>query len=130
MNQLYDKMWLFYNFFQPVMRLKEKELSPQEGSYKVKHRYDSAQTPLQRLCKTEAILSLAQDRGTREKLAALRDVTNPRQLRKEVYQLLDEVLTLAKQDTAPQPQTIAEQLLEQIQRTKKGELVPVTLSND
>ncbi len=23
-NQLYEKMWLYYNFFQPVMRLREK----------------------------------------------------------------------------------------------------------
>jgi len=24
LNQLYDEMWLYYNFFQPVMRLREK----------------------------------------------------------------------------------------------------------
>ena len=28
LNQLYDKMWLYYNFFQPVMRLSEKVFIP------------------------------------------------------------------------------------------------------
>jgi hypothetical protein len=31
LNQLYDKMWLFYNFFQPVMRLAEKEVISEAG---------------------------------------------------------------------------------------------------
>ena len=26
LNQLYDRMWLYYNFFQPVMRLSEKTI--------------------------------------------------------------------------------------------------------
>ena len=31
-NQLYDKMWLYYNLFQPVMRQKEKIYCPaQDG---------------------------------------------------------------------------------------------------
>ncbi len=25
LDTLYDKMWLYYNFFQPVLRLQEKE---------------------------------------------------------------------------------------------------------
>jgi hypothetical protein len=28
LNQLYDKLWLCHNFFQPVMRLKEKVTDP------------------------------------------------------------------------------------------------------
>jgi len=29
LNQLYKHMWLYFNFFQPVMRLKEKMVVPQ-----------------------------------------------------------------------------------------------------
>jgi transposase InsO family protein len=91
LNELYDKMWLYYNFFQPVMRLKEKQALVQaDGTYKVKHRYDIAQTPFERLCATEAI-----SQETKVKLTALRDRTNPRQLRREIYHLLDELLNMA-----------------------------------
>lgn len=30
MNLLYDHMWVYYNLFQPVMRLEEKQILPQE----------------------------------------------------------------------------------------------------
>jgi hypothetical protein len=33
LNQLYDLMWLYYNFFQPVMRLQEKTVIPQPGRH-------------------------------------------------------------------------------------------------
>jgi hypothetical protein len=56
LNLLYDKMWLYYNFFQPVMHLAEKTVIPVEGrSARVKRRYDQAQTPFDRLCATNAI---------------------------------------------------------------------------
>ena len=55
-NQLYDKMWLYYNFFQPVMRLTEKTWIREEGQpSRVKRRYDQARTPFDRLCATKAI---------------------------------------------------------------------------
>jgi hypothetical protein len=31
LNQLYDKMWLYYNLFQPVMHLAEKEVIREDG---------------------------------------------------------------------------------------------------
>ncbi len=31
LNHLYDKLWLYYNFFQPVMRLSQKTITPLEG---------------------------------------------------------------------------------------------------
>jgi hypothetical protein len=90
LNALYDKMWLYYNFFQPVMRLTEKTVIPADGcSTRIKRRYDQAQTPFDRLCTTNAIS--IQDR---RKLQALRDQTNPRQLRCEIYDLLDYLFTL------------------------------------
>jgi len=94
MNFLYDQMWVYYNLFQPVMRLAQKQILPQEsGVYKVKHKYDTAQTPFQRLGNTTAIIQ-----ENKEKLTTLRDRTNPRQLRKEIYGLLDDLLATGHDD--------------------------------
>jgi hypothetical protein len=89
-NQLYDRMWVYYNLFQPVMHLAEKEIIQQEGKFvKVKRRYDQARTPFDRLCATDAILP-----EHREQLEALRDRTNPRQLRQEIYDAIDLIFSL------------------------------------
>lgn len=90
-NQLYDKMWVYYNLFQPVIRLKEKLLQPaaQGQPTRVKRRYDQARTPFDRLCATNA---LSQERQAL--LKALREQTNPRQLRHEIYALIDYVFSL------------------------------------
>jgi len=41
-NQLYDKVWVYYNLLQPVMRLAEKIVTPVEGQLaRVKRRYDA-----------------------------------------------------------------------------------------
>ena len=124
-NQLYEKMWLYYNFFQPVMRLKEKTTSPlppAEGQpSRFKRRFDSARTPFHRLCETDAISE--QDK---RKLQALRDQTNPRQLRREIYHLLDEIFLLP--GAVPgQPEDVYETLFAPIEN-QKGEGIPVTLS--
>lgn len=89
-NQLYDKMWVYYNLLQPVMRLAEKIVTPVEGQLaRVKRRYDQARTPFDRLCETTAI---TQER--REQLEALRDQTNPRQLRQEIYDQIEYIFSL------------------------------------
>jgi len=79
MNRLYEKMWLYYNFFQPVMHLQEKI---HQGDHVVRH-WDQAQTPYERLLAT-GILSHEQQR----QLQALYDQTHPMVLRKEIYHLL------------------------------------------
>jgi hypothetical protein len=80
-NRLYDKMWIYYNLFQPVMHLVEKEIVREEGqATRVRRRHDKARTPFERLCETEAILP-----NHREQLEALRDSINPRRLRSEIY---------------------------------------------
>ena len=90
LNLLYDKMRLYYNLFQPVMHLTEKIIIPvEERPTRVKRRYDQAQTPFDRLCATHAI-----SHEDRHRLQALRDQTNPRQLRQEIYDLLDHLFTL------------------------------------
>jgi hypothetical protein len=88
-NQLYDRLWVYYNLFQPVMRLTEKSFSQETQSARVKRRYDRASTPFDRLCATTAI---SQER--REQLKALRDCTNPRRLRQEIQDLVDRLLSL------------------------------------
>jgi len=90
-NHLYDRMWLYYNFFQPVMRLTEKIVIPGDDGQpaRIKHRYDDARTPFDRLCATDAITQ-----EHREQLEALRDQTNPRQLRQEIYDWIDYIFSL------------------------------------
>ena len=97
MNQIYDKMWLYYNFFLPVLRLKSKELLGPPGSLnKIKRHYDVAQTPFERLCAAHVLSSPQQIR-----LELLRKNTNPRQLHREIEALLDQLrcLPIAVQGT-------------------------------
>jgi len=90
LNRLYDRMWLYYNLFQPVMRLTEKIfLAPDHPLPRVKRRYQAARTPFDRLCATDVLLP-----EHRQQLEALRDRTNPRQLRQEIYQLIDDLFAL------------------------------------
>jgi len=90
LNQLYDKTWLYYNLFQPVMHLTQKVVTPVEGQFAhVLRKYDQAQTPFDRLCATDAISD-----ADRQRLQALRLQTNPRQLRQEIYALRDRLFTL------------------------------------
>jgi hypothetical protein len=78
-NVLYERMWLYYNFFQPVMHLTEKEILQDH----VLRRWDQAQTPYQRL-KATGTLSAEQE----AQLQTLYLQTNPLLLRQEIYRLL------------------------------------------
>jgi hypothetical protein len=89
-NRLYDKMWIYYNLFQPVMHLVEKEIVREEDqATRVRRRHDKARTPFDRLCETEAILP-----AHREQLEALRDSINPRRLRSEIHDDITHILDL------------------------------------
>ncbi len=91
LNLLYDKMWLYYNLFQPVMRLCEKTSTVNEdGSLHVKRRHDEAQTPFDRLCATSAISP-----ERRAELSRRRDSTNPRHLRQEIEDGLAQLLAMS-----------------------------------
>jgi len=79
MNVLYEKMWLYYNFFQPVMHLEEKVC---QGERVVRH-WDQAQTPYQRLLTTGVLVSDQQ-----APLQALYAQTNPLALHREISRLL------------------------------------------
>jgi hypothetical protein len=79
MNTLYEKMWLYYNFFQPVMHLQEKIC---QQDHVVRH-WDQAQTPYERLLATG---TLSHDQQAH--LQALYERTNPMVLRKQIYRQL------------------------------------------
>jgi hypothetical protein len=90
LNHLYNRMWMYYNFFQPVMRLTEKTWLPKDGeATRVKRRYDQARTPFDRLCATNAI-----SQEQKEQLQALRVEVNPRQLCREIHDLIDYIFSL------------------------------------
>jgi hypothetical protein len=87
---LYEKLWLFYNLFQPVMRLQEKSFVRVEGQpTQVKRRFDAARTPFERLCATKVLTP-----ETEQHLRDLRDQTNPRRLRQEILTLRDRIFSL------------------------------------
>ncbi len=76
LNKLYTRLWLYFNFFQPVMHLAHKHWDGQ----RVVRVHDRARTPFDRMIQA-GVLPAAQ---TRE-LAALRDSCNPRRLRDELW---------------------------------------------
>jgi hypothetical protein len=79
-NALYERMWIYYNLFQPVMHLAKKEVV--DG--KIRRKWDQAQTPYQRM-RASGVLSTEQQ----ERLQTLYEQTNPLLLRDEIYECLD-----------------------------------------
>lgn len=87
---LYEKLWLYHNFFQPVMRLQEKEyVSPLQ----YRRKYDQAKTPFERL-KEKNILKV----NTQLRLESLRYQTNPIALRNQIDGLISRLLSLPPLD--------------------------------
>jgi hypothetical protein len=98
LNTLYDQMWLYYNFFQPVLHLVEKTVDPTTPT-RLRRRWDDAQPPFDRLCAT-TVLSAAR----RADLEALRARTNPRPLRRDLYAGISRVLALRRPTLVPPPE--------------------------
>lgn len=76
LNLLYEQLWLYYNFFQPVLHLLTKE----RQADRVIRKWDDAQTPYQRLVATGEL-----DATKQAHFDTLYAGTNPRQLRREIY---------------------------------------------
>jgi hypothetical protein len=85
LNQIYDRVWLYFNFFQPVMRQTFKAY--EDG--KVVRKHEDVRTPFQRLCALGAI-----DEARQRDLRALYDRTDPLLLREEIDGLLDQLFRL------------------------------------
>lgn len=78
-NRLYDDLWVYYNLFQPVLHLVEKEVVGE----RVRRKWDEATTPYERLRATGVL-----NQEAAERLAALHATTNPRQLRRAIYEAI------------------------------------------
>jgi hypothetical protein len=87
LHRLYDQLWLYHNFFQPVMRLKEKIALP--NTLHSKRLYDVAQTPFDRLCASGILAAPRQ-----HQLAALRNATNPCVVRRTIEALTSQLFGL------------------------------------
>jgi hypothetical protein len=86
LRQLQEQLWLYHNFFQPVMRLQAKEyVTPLQYHRK----YDQAKTPFDRL-KAHHIL----DANVQIQLETLRNQTNPLALRSQIDGLISHLLSL------------------------------------
>lgn len=95
---LYDDLWTFYNLFQPVMHLADKTFV--DG--RVRRRWDQAQTPYQRLLATDV---LTDDAATA--LQHRYHMTNPRRLRTQIYQQLDQVWRSVSAPTGADTESVA-----------------------
>jgi hypothetical protein len=90
LNELYDLMWLYHNFFQPVMRVTEKTVVVEQGQpTRIRRRYDRARTPFDRLCDMKVLSPDVQ-----AQLTTLRQQTNPRQLLAQIEAQLDYLFSL------------------------------------
>jgi len=82
LDNIYDLLWVYNNLFQPVLHLVGKEVV--DG--KLHRKWDQAQTPYQRLL-SSGVLSPKQE----VRLASLYTGNNPRQLRKAIYQAVEQL---------------------------------------
>ena len=80
LNALYDQMWTYYNLFQPVLHLVGKAVV--DG--RLKRRWDRACTPYDRVLDSGVLGSQQQ-----ALLAVTYTQTNPRRLRRQIYQDLE-----------------------------------------
>ncbi len=88
LNQVYEKLGFYHNFFLPVMRQKEKHYT-KDHSTPPKKKHDQARTPFDRLCETKQLPPVEID-----ELRTLRDATNPVILRNEIEEMLQKLFKL------------------------------------
>lgn len=94
LNYLYDLMWVFHNFFQPVMRLEEKvSITSPDKHHRVIRRFDRARTPFDRLLEKDILVDQC-----KEYYLDLRRQTNPLRLREQFHTLIHELLNLPEAD--------------------------------
>jgi hypothetical protein len=90
LRQLLDKLWMYHNFFQPVMRLKAKEyITPLQ----YRRKYDQAKPPFDRLRELGIL-----DSNCQLQLENLRNQINPMTLRSQIDKLISQLLSLPRLD--------------------------------
>jgi hypothetical protein len=91
LNTLYQDMWLYYNFFQPVLRQTERTaVTGPDGLVRIRRKQDRAQTPFQRLCEAQPPLS----REKRERLHRLYETTNPMALKRRIHAQIEDLIAM------------------------------------
>ncbi len=80
LRALYQRLWLYHNFFQPMLRTIEKVFS---DPLHYKRIFDPAQSPFDRLCAQASLPA-----PTLATLTQLRERTNPIQLRSQIDELI------------------------------------------
>lgn len=86
LNELYSKLRLYTNYFQPVMKLIEKQ---RLGS-QVKKKYDRARTPYERVMESSEVSEEKKERLEQEYAAV-----NPAQIKREITRLQDELIKMS-----------------------------------
>jgi len=82
LDQMYEDMWLYYNFFQPVLRqTMRKPVRGADGIIRIRRKQDRARTPLDRLLSAEPPIS----RQSGEQLLQLYHQTNPLALKRGIH---------------------------------------------
>ena len=86
LNGLYGNLRLYTNYFQPVMKMVEKQ---REGS-KVKKKYDQARTPYERVIESGQV-----SKEKKERLREGYERVNPAQLKREITRLQNELIKMS-----------------------------------
>jgi len=90
LNHLYNQLWVYDNFFQPVQRMVAKEIvMGSDGKRRVKRVFDSALPPLDRLVKAGAV-----SERMAELLLRWRDDINLSRLRESIYKNMEALFAL------------------------------------
>ena len=92
LRTLYDKLWLYHNFFLPALRLQARQYS---SPFKYRRQFVQASPPFDRL---KNLLTLPPP--VLQRLETLRSDTNPLILRNEIGQLIDRLLDLPPLDNS------------------------------
>jgi len=98
LNELYEKLDLYTNFFQPSMKLQSKE---RHGA-RVKKKYDAARTPYQRLLDSSFI-----PEEIKKQLRAQYRLLNPAQLKRQLEKLQQKLMATAVRTTKGHPRQSA-----------------------
>jgi hypothetical protein len=86
LNQLYEEMWLYHNFLQPVLRQVERTaVTGDDGIIRIRRKQDRARTPLERLLDAEPPIG----QETRKRLLATYNTLNPLALKRSIHAQLD-----------------------------------------
>ncbi len=90
LNALYDRLWLYDNFFQPVQRMVSKEVYTNEaGERCVRRTFDNALPPLDRLVRAQVL-----DKEQAERLLRWRDAIHLMRLRESIYATIETLFAL------------------------------------